>query len=510
MKNNFTLICLFLYALLFTVNSKAQVISQLSFYSPLINTFDMKYTDDHLVVSQNGLLIFDVSDPAKKPQLVAQTSYPGSTARAIGVQNNYAYMAFGNNGIFAVYDISSFSSPVLKGSVAIPAASFYIYGDVEPHGNYVYLSGFDSLYVVDVSNPLFPSIANALPVAHNDFNGAENMAIEGSSLFIKTPLSIQVYDITDAANPSLISSINYLHAYNNEIAADTVNHRIFLSWATVLKDFTGYDAYDVSNPAAPKFLFSDSTEFSSGDFGIIDYSYFNNVVFVSRGGSINAFDVTSAAQHGFVTNFSGEDIPNASVSIQTRDSVFFHSRGGGIEVLKYSNSPVIPCETPTGLKQKVIGTTGYLYWAKKQSSIGYTMRYRQLGTNKWNYVPTKDNVQKIKNLQPGAYTWEVKSFCGLSLKESSDWSLYNIFYVEGNDLIAISPNPASSYIHVRTNNTAITQFIITDLTGRPLIKTRSSGAGNDILIASLKTGSYILQALDKSNRVITTTKIFRQ
>ena len=255
MKINFTLTCLLVCSVVLTVNLKAHVISQISFYQALYSTFDMKYTNNHLVVSQNGLLIFDVTDPTKKPQLVAQTSYPGSTARAIGVQNNYAYMAFGNNGIFAVYDISNFSAPVLKGSVAIPAASFYIYGDVEPHGNYVYLSGFDSLYVVDVSNPSSPSIANALPVAHNDFNGAESMAIESNSLFIKTPLSIQVYDITDAANPSLISSINYLHAYNNEIAADTVNHRIFLSWATALKDFTGFNAYDVSNPAEPKFLF---------------------------------------------------------------------------------------------------------------------------------------------------------------------------------------------------------------------------------------------------------------
>ena len=107
---------LFLVALLFVFCyiAKAQNIVQLSFYSPLINTFDMKYTSNHLVVSQNGLLIFDVSDPTVKPKLVAQTTYPGSTAYAVAVQGNYAYMGFGNNGIFAVYDISNFSAPTLK------------------------------------------------------------------------------------------------------------------------------------------------------------------------------------------------------------------------------------------------------------------------------------------------------------------------------------------------------------------------------------------------------------
>jgi hypothetical protein len=64
LKNNHKLFC----------NNKinyAQEISQLSFYSPLISTFDMKYTNDHLVVAQNGLLIFDVANPENKPKLVA-------------------------------------------------------------------------------------------------------------------------------------------------------------------------------------------------------------------------------------------------------------------------------------------------------------------------------------------------------------------------------------------------------------------------------------------------------
>jgi len=69
--------------LLLIKQSNAQVISQLSFYSPLISTFDMKYINDHLVVAQNGLLIFDVTNPKNKPQLVAQTTYPGSTAYSV-------------------------------------------------------------------------------------------------------------------------------------------------------------------------------------------------------------------------------------------------------------------------------------------------------------------------------------------------------------------------------------------------------------------------------------------
>ena len=53
------------------LHSKAQIISQLSFYSPLISTFDMRYINNHLVVSQNGLLIFDVTNPMTKPKLTS-------------------------------------------------------------------------------------------------------------------------------------------------------------------------------------------------------------------------------------------------------------------------------------------------------------------------------------------------------------------------------------------------------------------------------------------------------
>jgi hypothetical protein len=506
-KNHFT--SLLLACTLLFIQSKAQEISQLSFYSPLISTFDMKYTNNHLAVSQNGLLIFDVSNPAKKPELIAKTTYPGSTAYALGVQGVYAYMALGNNGIFAVYDISGFSSPTLKGSVAIAATSFYGAGDVQPHGNYIYVTGFDSLYVINVSNPTAPALVNAIAVEHTDFSGAEDMAIDGSTLFIKTPFSILAYDVTNPTAPSLNSSISYLHTYNHQLAVDTINHRLFLSWATALQDFTGYDAFNVSNPSAPTYLFSDSTDFSSGDFGIMDYSYFNNVLFTSKGGSINAFDVS--ATHHFVTTFSGENIPNASVSIQVRDSVLFHARGGGIEVLKYGGAPVPVCDAPKNLKQVVTGTTAYLYWNKVSGARGYVIKYRAIGTNNWKVIPTKDNVQQLNNLESGtAYTWQVKAVCNVTPLKASDWSLYNVFYVKNEALISASPNPANNFIRIHVHDAAIKQIAITDLRGKLLIKAKMQSTENNISVAALQTGTYILQGMDKNNNVIAAIKIFKQ
>ena len=207
----------------------------------------------------------------------------------------------------------------------------------------------------------------------------------------------------------LINTIPHTHTYNKGLSVDTVNHWIFLPWLTVLQEFMGHDTYNVTDPLSPQFLFRDSTDFGGGDFGVSAYSYFDNVLFVSHGGGINAFDVSNSS-HGFVTSFTGQDIPNSSVSIQVKDSVFFNARGGGLEVLKYSNTIEPVCVAPDKLKQQVTGTTAYLHWNKIEGAVGYIVRYRAIGTNDWKTVPSKNNVQKLTDLSPGtAYTWQVRT-----------------------------------------------------------------------------------------------------
>lgn len=506
MKKNYATFSL-VFIFLFSAAVNTQTISQLSFYSPLINTFDMKYTDNHLVVSQNGLLIFDVTNPTQKPKLIAQTTYPGSTAYAVAVQGNYAYMAFGNNGILAVYDITNFSAPLLKGSLAMPAVSFNTVGDIELHDNYAYLSGFDSLYVVNVSNPLSPVLANVIPVAHTEFTGAEDMAVEGNSLFIKTPFTIEVYDITSATAPALISSVPYLHAYNNMLVTDTVNHRLFLSWATVLKDFTGYDSYDVSNPSSPTYLFSDSTEFSPGDFGIMGYSYLNNVLYASRGGSINAFDVS--ASHHFVTNFSGEDIPNTSVSIQVRDSVFFHARGGGIEVLKYGSEAPPVCNTPENLKTRVNGTTANLTWNKVPGAKGYIVRYRK-ANNAWKIDSSINNLKRIDKLEPNSlYYWQVAAVCNIRAKQRSDFSSTERFNTGNAIALIVSPNPVEQNFKVMLNDISAKKLIIKNATGNTVMQLPFQN-GRQISFANMITGAYTIFAVDENNTIIAGTTLLKK
>ncbi len=136
--------------------AESQTISQLSFATS-ISIFDMRYTNNHLVVSQNGLLIYNVNN--NSISLQASTTYPGSHAPNVGVQGTQAYLAEGGGGIFAVYNISNFSAPTLTGQLAIPGTTFLTVGSIAPHGNYVYMTGVDTLYIINVSNPASPQLA---------------------------------------------------------------------------------------------------------------------------------------------------------------------------------------------------------------------------------------------------------------------------------------------------------------------------------------------------------------
>jgi hypothetical protein len=334
-----------LLSFIFGITKKtfSQTITELSFFSPLVSTFDMDYINDHLVISQQYLYTIDVSDP-QNPQVAGQTLYPGSYAYQVAAEGNHVYMAMGGNGVFAVYNISNFSMPWLTGSVSIPSTAFLGTGDLAPHGNVVYMAGFDTLYVVDVSDSSSPHVISTQVIQDIGFGGAGAMCIIDSTLFVTTPIALQVFNITDPQNPAFVTSFANTHSSQKGIAADTIGKRVFLPWVNTFSTHTGYDALDISNPASPALLFSDSTTFGGGDFG--ETAYYNNVLFVSQGGGVNAFDV-SPFNHHFVTSFTGQNVPNASVALDIRDSVFYNARGGGFEVLLYSGGfPTVVNDKP--------------------------------------------------------------------------------------------------------------------------------------------------------------------
>ena len=315
----------------------AQTISQLGFYVPLPSTFEGKYVNNHLLIAQQGLRVIDVTN-ANSPSLTGSATYPGSYAYQIAVSGSHAYMAEGGSGYFSVYDITNINSPQISGLTVIPSTSFMTGGDLIVYNNTAYMTGGDSLYVVDVSVPSAPALITSLAVMNPGFQGGGELAVHSNTLYLMTPLALNVYDISNAISPVYISGIMHNHGYNQGLAIDSTGNRLFATWKSSLQTHMGYNCFDIASAQSPIFLFADSITSSNGEFGLC--AYWQNVLLVTESGSVNAFNVTSAANHSFISDFSGQNVANASVEIEIKDSVFYNIRGGGVEVLKLSNWPV--------------------------------------------------------------------------------------------------------------------------------------------------------------------------
>lgn len=340
--------------LFFSYYTKAQTITELGFFAPLINSSDVKYINNHVVVAQQGLKIFSIANPAN-PVQVGSTAYPGSgnSPHQLAVQDNYAYLAEGGSGYFSIYNISNPSAPALQGSTTIPSSAFITGGDLIVKGSTAYMTGADSLYVVDVTVPTAPVNVNTLQVVNlPPFGTASSLAIDGNTLFVLHSLGIGVYDITIAASPVLLTTIPNAYAYLNGLATDTIGHRLFSPWVDALQPHLGFNVYDISSPATPVFLFSDSIAPGAGDFGNCDY--YNNLFVMSRGGNVQMFNV-SPLTHGFITSFSGQNVANSSISVEFRDSVFINGKRGGFEVLEYNGS------FPVSLNENNLANTFTVY-----------------------------------------------------------------------------------------------------------------------------------------------------
>jgi hypothetical protein len=382
---------LLVYLLSATSAAYSQTVTELGFFAPLISTFEGKYFNNHLFITQQGLKVFDVSNPAN-PTMTSQASYPGSYAYQIEINGNYLYLGEGGSGYFSVYDITSINSPALTGSTAIPSSSFITGGDLLVTGSVAYMSGGDTLYTIDVSDPAAPALANSLQIVNTPFGSAGAMAIDGQFIFVLNSLNISVYDISNPLSPVLVNTIPLSHTYHTGLAVDSINHRLFSPWLSALQSDAGYDAFDITTASAPVYLFSDSTAFVGGEFGQTDY--YNDVLIISKGGGMNVFDV-SAAGHHFLTSFSGQNVANSVVSLEFRDSIFYNIKRGGFEILELNNA------FPTGMKE--VSTQSFSIYPNPASSA---TELKIEGTPDRTYefeilALTGDVIFKKKDLIPG-------------------------------------------------------------------------------------------------------------
>lgn len=72
--------------------------------------------------------------------------------------------------------------------------------------------------------------------------------------------------------------------------------------------------------------------------------------------------------------------------------------------------------------------------------------------------------------------------------------------------LAVYPNPATDYIAVNDNNDQVSRILVFNLVGRQ-VKTFQYVKGERYEVLDLPKGLYLVQLIDRNNKVLTTQKV---
>jgi hypothetical protein len=136
----------------------------------------------------DGLLFIDVTHP-ESMQLIGALGLPGS-AVGVAVEGTHAYVMCLSRMLYVV-DISSVTNPQIVGTWG---TSYGTPSDVAADGNHVYAAVGTGLYVLDVTVPSAPTLADRVGVG-----GATRLVrLQGSAAYV---LTAGGFDIVDISNP---------------------------------------------------------------------------------------------------------------------------------------------------------------------------------------------------------------------------------------------------------------------------------------------------------------------
>jgi len=186
-------------------------------------------------ITGNGFAIVDITDPTAPKDLGSFTKGPNN-CHGVHVVGNYAYLAYGGYGL-VILDISNPKNPVEVGSIDPGAYSV----DVKVQGSYAYLANDDNVQIIDITDPMNPSIAFVIGTTNHTYD----LAVDGNRLLIGEKTSgLTIYDISDPTLPILKSTT----APKNTISTVVIKNNL----AYVSDGTFGLRIFDISNLAAPK------------------------------------------------------------------------------------------------------------------------------------------------------------------------------------------------------------------------------------------------------------------
>jgi len=236
---------------------------------------DIFIQDDFVFLAGEGLIILDISNPAK-PVFVSQfKDNEESRTKGVYIRDNLAFIVGYSKGL-RILDISDITNPILLGSYGTHATCVFVQDD------YAYIIGSpDAFEVIDISDPENPVKVGAI----QQFNCSPSyrLLVNGSIAYVSSGCGLDIINISNPEAPII------LHKYHSIEAYDLVLHNQI---AFVAARYNGFVILDVSDPSNPQNISQLFLNYST-----YDIYYSNKVVYLSDNNYgltiINVSDITN-------------------------------------------------------------------------------------------------------------------------------------------------------------------------------------------------------------------------
>lgn len=219
--------------------------------------------------SQDSLYVVDVTDPAA-PQLVASRPTRARTGpQELALQGDYAYVvggdASGTWGGVQVFDVSDPANPQVADQVAVDAMeSIGLYGD------YAYVPYYEDVQVLDVSDPTDVQVLDTLGLSYT----GQIVAGEGYAIMMKRNTgALRVMDLADPTNPEQTAFVS--DAWLKDLAID--GPYVYGTSGDSL------ETYDVSDLASPTLVGTSAAGYDARNQGARRLDAEGHYVYVASG-----------------------------------------------------------------------------------------------------------------------------------------------------------------------------------------------------------------------------------
>lgn len=194
------------------------------------------------VAADDCLAIVDVSSPPS-PQLISTYAnpYPGTSMREVTLYDGYAYLSIYNKGI-QVVDISDLTRPRTVRTVPLGGYDRPRGSCIDDHYLYVAMETDHRLVVLDIADPAAPEVLGRY-TSSGELRSFSAVAVKDGYAFVtEYHNGMHTIDVTDPANPHLVSSLMGMDANDIEILGDD---------AYISVRYQGYTIVDISDPIHP-------------------------------------------------------------------------------------------------------------------------------------------------------------------------------------------------------------------------------------------------------------------